>query len=63
MCVVWRSFLGVADLIIANPLLSLSECIELVLEDSLYGESSHFINTLEENKLSCAVAIRSNHEQ
>jgi len=35
--------------------------IELVLADSLYGESSNFISTLEQNKLSYVVAIRSNH--
>jgi SRSO17 transposase len=35
--------------------------IELVLSDSLYGESSEFISTLEKHKLNYVVAIRSNH--
>ena len=35
--------------------------IELVLADSLYGESSQFISTLEKYKLPYIVAIRSNH--
>jgi SRSO17 transposase len=35
--------------------------IELVLADSLYGESSQFIQKLTENKLAYVVAIRSNH--
>jgi SRSO17 transposase len=35
--------------------------IELVLADSLYGESSVFLEKLEENKLAWIVAIRSNH--
>ncbi|AOW98801.1 IS701 family transposase [Moorena producens PAL-8-15-08-1] len=35
--------------------------IERVLADSLYGESSQFIRTLEKTKLSYVVAIRSNH--
>lgn len=35
--------------------------IELVLADSLYGEASSFIRTLENHKLSWIVAIRSNH--
>jgi SRSO17 transposase len=35
--------------------------IELVLSDSLYGESSQFIKTLEKYKLPYVVAIRSNH--
>ncbi|NEO75989.1 IS701 family transposase [Moorena sp. SIO4G3] len=35
--------------------------IELVLADSLYGESSKFIRKLEECRLSYVVAIRSNH--
>lgn len=35
--------------------------IELVLADSLYGESSQFIRKLAEYKLAYVVAIRSNH--
>lgn len=35
--------------------------IKLVLADSLYGESSHFIGKLAEYKLDYVVAIRSNH--
>jgi SRSO17 transposase len=35
--------------------------IELVLSDSLYGESSQFIRTLDKHKLPHVVAIRSNH--
>ncbi len=35
--------------------------IELVLADSLYGEASQFIRTLEKYKLPYVVAIRSNH--
>jgi SRSO17 transposase len=35
--------------------------IELVLADSLYGESSQFLNQLTEYNLSYVVAIRSNH--
>ena len=35
--------------------------IELVLADSLYGEASSFIRTLDDFKLSWIVAIRSNH--
>jgi SRSO17 transposase len=35
--------------------------IELVLNDSLYGESSQFIRTLDKYKLPYVVAIRSNH--
>ena len=35
--------------------------IELVLADSLYGESSVFVRTLEKNNLSYVLSIRSNH--
>jgi len=35
--------------------------VELVLADSLYGEASKFIRTLEKYKLPYVVAIRSNH--
>jgi SRSO17 transposase len=35
--------------------------IELVLADSLYGEASSFIRTLEKHQLPWAMAIRSNH--
>ena len=35
--------------------------IELVLADSLYGESSQFLRELDEQNLAYVVAIRSNH--
>ena len=35
--------------------------IDLVLSDSLYGESGHFIQTLERHGLSWVLSIRSNH--
>jgi SRSO17 transposase len=35
--------------------------IELVLADSLYGEASYFINTLDRYKLAWVLAIRNNH--
>jgi SRSO17 transposase len=35
--------------------------IELVLADSLYGEASYFINTLDRYKLTWVLAIRNNH--
>jgi SRSO17 transposase len=35
--------------------------IELVLADSLYGEASSFIATLNKYKLPWVIAIRSNH--
>ena len=35
--------------------------IELVLADSLYGESSQFLRKLDESNLAYVVAIRSNH--
>jgi SRSO17 transposase len=35
--------------------------IELVLADSLYGESSSFLSNLGKPKLSYVVSIRSNH--
>ena len=35
--------------------------IELVLADSLYGEASSFIRTLEKHELPWVLAIRSNH--
>ena len=35
--------------------------IELVLADSLYGEASSFISTLNKNKLPWVLAIRNNH--
>ena len=46
---------------IVNELIDFGFEIELVLADSLYGESSSFIRTLEKNKLLWVVAIRSNH--
>ena len=35
--------------------------IDLVLADSLYGEASSFIRTLEQHNLPWVLAIRSNH--
>ena len=46
---------------IVTELVELGFKIELVLADSLYGEASSFIRTLEKYKLSWIVAIRSNH--
>ncbi|WP_414530938.1 IS701 family transposase, partial [Nodularia chucula] len=46
---------------IITELIELGFNIELVLADSLYGESSQFIRKLAEYKLAYVVAIRSNH--
>lgn len=46
---------------IINELIKFGFKIELVLSDSLYGESSQFIRILEKYKLDYVVAIRSNH--
>jgi SRSO17 transposase len=46
---------------IIRELIELGFNIELVLADSLYGESSQFIRKLAESKLDYVVAIRSNH--
>lgn len=46
---------------IITELISFGFEIELVLADSLYGESSSFIQTLNQHNLSWIVAIRSNH--
>ncbi len=46
---------------IITELIELGLNIELVLADSLYGESSQFIQKLTEYKLAYVVAIRSNH--
>lgn len=46
---------------IITELINFGFKIELVLADSLYGEASSFIRTLENHKLSWVVAIRSNH--
>ena len=46
---------------IITELVELGFNIELVLEDSLYGESSDFIRGLEQHKLLYIVSIRSNH--
>ena len=46
---------------IISELIDFGFNIELVLADSLYGESSSFIQTLEQYNLSWIVAIRSNH--
>lgn len=46
---------------IITELINFGFKIELVLSDSLYGESSKFIGKLEKNQLPYVVAIRSNH--
>ena len=46
---------------IITELIGFGFTIELVLADSLYSESSQFINELVANKLNYVVAIRSNH--
>ena len=46
---------------IVDELIDLGFKIELVLADSLYGEASLFIRTLDKYKLPWVLAIRSNH--
>lgn len=46
---------------ILNEIIEFGFKINLVLADSLYGEASSFIRTLDEYKLPWIVAIRSNH--
>jgi SRSO17 transposase len=46
---------------IVNELIEFGFKIELVLADSLYGEASMFIETLDKYKLDWVLAIRSNH--
>jgi len=46
---------------IINELIEFGFKIELVLADSLYGEASLFIRTLEKHQLPWVVSIRSNH--
>ena len=46
---------------ILKELIELGFKIDLVLADSLYGEASSFIRTLDELKFPWIVAIRSNH--
>jgi SRSO17 transposase len=46
---------------IIDELIEFGLSIKLVLSDSLYGESSEFIRTLEKHHLDYIVAIRSNH--
>lgn len=46
---------------IVTELIELGFQIELVLADSLYGEASSFIRTLEKYQLPWVVAIRNNH--
>ena len=46
---------------IVTELIEFGFKIDLVLADSLYGEASSFIRTLENHKLPWVVAIRSNH--
>jgi SRSO17 transposase len=47
--------------LIVNELIEFGFKIELVLADSLYGEASLFIRTLDKYKLPWVLAIRSNH--
>jgi SRSO17 transposase len=56
----YRTKLEIASSII-EELIELGFLIELVLADSLYGEASSFIATLNKYKLSWVLAIRSNH--
>jgi SRSO17 transposase len=46
---------------IIKELLSWGFCFTVVLADSLYGESSNFVEELEKRQLKYVVAIRSNH--
>ncbi len=46
---------------IVNELIEFGFKIELVLADSLYGEASSFIKTLDQHNLPWVLAIRSNH--
>lgn len=46
---------------IVNELIEFGVKIELVLADSLYGEASLFMRTLDKYKLPWVLAIRSNH--
>jgi SRSO17 transposase len=46
---------------IIDELIEFGFTIELVLADSLYGESSSFLSKVAEHKLTYVVAIRSNH--
>lgn len=46
---------------LVEEIMSLGFKIELVLADSLYGEASKFLETLEKYQLDWVVAIRSNH--
>ena len=46
---------------IITELINFGVKIELVLSDSLYGESSQFIRTLEKHQLPYVVALRTNH--
>ena len=46
---------------IITELIDLGFSIELVLADSLYGEASSFLGTLDKHELPFVVAIRSNH--
>ena len=56
----YRTKIELASLII-EELVEWGFEIELVLADSLYGESSAFIQTLDKYKLPWVLAIRSNH--
>ena len=56
----YQTKIELASLII-NELIEFGFKIKLVLADSLYGEASLFLRTLEKHQLSWVVAIRSNH--
>ena len=57
---IYQTKIELASLII-DELIEFGFKIELILADSLYGEASLFLRTLEKNQLFWAVAIRSNH--
>ena len=56
----YKTKIKIASEIIAE-LVELGLKIELVLADSLYGEASLFIATLNKHKIPWVLAIRSNH--
>lgn len=57
---IYRTKIEIASEMI-NELIAYGFKIELVLADSLYGESSLFVRTIEEHNLSYVLSIRSNH--
>jgi SRSO17 transposase len=56
----YQTKIKLASLIITE-LIEFGFKIELILADSLYGESSSFIRTLDKFKIPWIVAIRTNH--